>query len=396
MPPRRRAVLPPAKIHLIPVEIFSEIFRFAILVNSRSQRNLMLVCRRWHDIMLSTPGNRSQLRIGRSTKKKEVEAIIHGNRSLLDVTIDMNIKRYGQRFDARKFHACLMAAAQAASRWRSFELVSPPPRGEYEDLQILQPLQHLETFTLHQGCSLGNFLEPLVDAIAATATPLLTEIWVADPGAVVYLGQLACMHVFQSLRVLKIELSKKMDVPVNILPYLERLEYFKAHHICLPIFPPNTYLPLTRTLYSLHLKCVSIQWMTEQVFPHLGECAIIFPRRADTIRSVNLPSCSWFQYDSNNLGTLRHFKIPQIASLGVKCGQWSSWRGNLQLMALYPIFSTAQSLTRLYLQVQCSEKILVYMLRLVTSLEKLVLVLSFPMLSARLSSSHLLPEGLVQ
>ena len=378
MPRRRRAVRPPAKVHIIPVEIFTEIFLFAIQTNPRSQRNLMLVCRRWRDIMLSTPGNRSQLRIRRSTQQKEVDSVISGNRSLLDVTVDMNIEAYGQRFVARKFHACFMAAAQAASRWRSFELVSPPPRGEYEYLQTLQPLQHLESFSLSLGCSVGNFLEPLMAAIASNTTQYLTEIEVADPDAVLYLGKPAFLHVFHSVRTLNIRLSKRMENPVDILPYLERLEVFEAHHLCLPIYPPDADLPLTQTLRSLRLRCVSIQWIAERVFSHLKQCSIIFPHHAEIIRSVNMPSCSYFKYDSNTLGTLRYFSLPPLARLEVKCGQWSSRRGNLQLSALYPIFSISQIMTDLHLQVRCSEKLLVHILRLAPALEELWLGLSFP------------------
>jgi len=379
MPRRHRAVnvRPPADsiVHIIPVEILSEIFLFVIQDDPRYQKNLMLVCRRWHDVMLSTPGNRSQLKIGRSTQKKEVEAIIRRTRSLLDVIVDMNIEA---RFVARKFHACFMAAAQAAPRWRSFELVSPPPRGGYEYLQTLQPLQHLVYFKLSHGCSVGNFLESIMAAIASKATPRLTVLEVADTDAVFYVGKPSFLHVFHSIRSLNIRLSKRMDSSVDILPSLQRLETFEAHLLCLPIYPPDAHLPLTQTLHYLHLKSVSIQWMAERVFPHLEQSSIIFPHHADTIQAVDMPSCSYLKYDSNNLGALRHFNLPLLARLEVKCGQWSSRRGNLQLMALYPILSTGHSLTDLYLQVQCSERMLVHILRLVPVLKKLWLGLSFP------------------
>jgi len=208
-------------------------------------------------------------------------------------------------------------------------------------------------------------------AIASTATLHLTGIEVADPNAVFYLGKPAFLRVFHSIRTLNIRLSKRMDSPVDILPYLERLETFEAHPLCLPIYPPDTHLPLTQTLHSLYLKCVSIQWMAERVFPHLEQSSIIFPHHADIVRAVDMPSCSYLKYDSNNLGPLRHFNFPPLASLEIKCAQWNSRRGNLQLVALYRIFSTGQSLTDLHLQVQCSEKMLVHILRLLPALEQL-------------------------
>jgi len=132
MPRRRRAVSPPTDsiVRIIPVEIFSEIFLVAIQADPRSQRSLMLVCRRWHDIMLSTPGNRSQLRIGRSTQKKEVEAAIGGNRSLLDVIVDMDIWGIWTTFCCPQIpcvlHGCspssiqvaLLRAGFASASWR--------------------------------------------------------------------------------------------------------------------------------------------------------------------------------------------------------------------------------------------------------------------------------------
>jgi hypothetical protein len=379
MPRRRRAVspLPPGKADLIPVEIFSEIFLFAIEANPPSQRDLMLVCRRWRGIMLSIPGIHIQLRIRRSTQKKDVEAVAQGRRSLLDVTIDINDERYGSYFNARYFYASFMAAAQVASRWRSLALVSLPPAGEYMDLQIVQPLQYLESFKLTSDCNLGNFLEPLMTAIAAE-TPRLTVMELADLGALLYLVQPPCSHVFHSLKTLKIQMPRRMGSPVDLLPHLERLETFQAHHLCLPVYPPNVRFRLLQTMRTLHLKSVSVQWMTDQSFPVLQECSIISPIQVNNIRSVNMPSCSFLKYDSNNLGPLEHFHLPALARLEVKCDQWSAQRGNMQLVALHLIRTTVQQLTCLHLQVQCSEQLLVFHLRLIPTLRELWLGLARP------------------
>ena len=196
MLPRRRGdrrapefLRPPSKVHDIPVEIFSEIFLFMIHVNPHSQLNLMLVCRRWRTVMLSTPGVRVPLRIGRSTQANHVEAVTQGRSSLLDVIIDVNTMRHGTYFNDRYFYVSFTAAAQVASRWRSLELVSFPPPGTYKDLNIMQPLSRLESFQLRPDCWLGNFLGPFITALTATATPHLTVLEAADPDASVYLVQ---------------------------------------------------------------------------------------------------------------------------------------------------------------------------------------------------------------
>ena len=61
----------PNKGHLLPVEILSEKFLLVMYTpyygGFANRRQLMLVCRRWHDVMVSTPGIPSELRIRKST-----------------------------------------------------------------------------------------------------------------------------------------------------------------------------------------------------------------------------------------------------------------------------------------------------------------------------------------
>jgi hypothetical protein len=125
----------------LPVEIFSEIFLYTVQVDPRSQQNLMLVCRRWHKIMIETP--HSRLRIRRSTRKQDIERF--RRRWLLDVTIDMSDERDGILFNPDWLYESFMAAAQAASRWRSLELASLPLPGQCMSLSIVKPLQQLES-----------------------------------------------------------------------------------------------------------------------------------------------------------------------------------------------------------------------------------------------------------
>ena len=371
--------LPPGKAHLIPVEIFSEIFLYTVQANPRSQSELMLVCRHWHDIMLSTPGIHSQLRIYRWIKKKDVERV--GRGWLLDVTVDPEhtpFDFYGGLepvLHPVDFHACFMAAAEASSKWRSLALLSFPPPGQYKDLQIIHPLQHLESFKLAAGCNLGNFLEPLLNAVTTTITPRFTVLEVFHPDAALYFLQ-SHVQVFSSLTTLRL-ISGRTQNPVDVLPSLHKLEIFEAHHLLLPIYPPGIDLPLTQTLRVLHLKSVSVQWMTGQIFPALEECSILSPHYADAIQFVGMPSCSNLKYDSNNLSALEHFHISTLDKLEIKCGQWRTWSGNLQLIHLHS-FIRAESLTRLHLEIKCSEQLLAYMLGLVPALEELSMVLSSP------------------
>jgi len=378
--PENRPLLPPGKADLIPVEILSEVFLITLYGWSQYRTKLSLVCQRWRAIILSTPGIHSQLTIRRATQKETVQEFIQGRKSRLDVTINMNDERDGGDFNAESFLACFMAAAQAASRWSSFNLISPPPYGEYTGLQILQPLVHLKSFKVAGG--FDGFVEPLMTALSRSASPNLTIIQFENPAAVLYLVRPACLHISHSLRTLNIQLPKKTDSPVDILPHLHRLEVFKARHLCLPFYPPDAPLPLTDTLHSLDMKSVSVQWMAGHAFLTLKACNIIFPHHGDIIQAlqpVTMPSCSYFRYHSNNLHPLTRFHLPSLRTLDVKSGQWNVWRGNPQLAALCPLVAGgAKSLTSLTLDIECSEKLLVYMLSLVPALQKLLLRLARP------------------
>jgi hypothetical protein len=375
----RHRLLPDRKINLLPVEILSEIFLYVVrhwLVHRSSPKAMMLVCRRWHDVMLSIPGIHSRLEISRGTEKQVVERL--GRRWLLDVAVDTGDWSDATRDDddLDKFYTCFMTAAESAFRWRSLALVSLPPLSECKDLRIMQPLERLESFKLTASCNLGNFLEPLMTAITTTVTPRLSDMDIFHPDAALYLVQPAHLQIFSSLTNLTL-ICRRMQNPVDILPYLHNLKTFEAHHLFLPNYPPSVDLPLIQTLIVLRLKSVSVQWMAGQIFPGLRECSIIFPHRADAIRSVHMPDCYTLEYHSNHLGALEQFHLPNLAKLEVKCGQWEKWRGNLELAALYPIFVT-QSLTHLRLQIKCSEQLLAYMLGLVPTLEELWMGLSSP------------------
>ena len=378
--------VPRHKAHLIPAEIFSEIFLYTVQEDPDSQTVLMLVCRHWRAVMLSTPGIHSQLKIHRWTKKKDVERL--GKRWLLDVTVDAEYvppdmdPEFAPDINPVEFHACFMAAAEKASRWRSLEILSLPHPEEYKDLQVKYPLRHpesfkyLESFELATSCDLGNFLEPLLNTVITTVTPRFTVMKVFRPDAALHILQSARFQIFSSLTTLTL-ICRRMQNPVDILPSFHRLEIFEAHYLFLPSYPLGVDLPLTQTLRILHLKSVSVQWMVRQTFPVLEECSIIFPHHAGAIQSVDMPSCSILKYYSNNLSALEHFHISKPRKLEINCGQWRTWSGSLQLIRLHPIFA-AQSLICLYMEIKCSERLLVSMLRLVPALEELWMRLSSP------------------
>ena len=240
----------------------------------------------------------------------------------------------------------------------------------------MHPLEHLESFKLIASCHHDRSLEALITAIAKRVTPRFTVMEVFQPDAALYTVQFVHFHIFSFLTTLRL-ICRKTQNPIDILPSLHKLEVFEAHNLSLPIYPLAVDLPLIQTLRALHLKSVSVQWTAGRIFPALAECAIIFPYHDDAIQSVYMPSCLILKFVSNALGALEHFHIPQLKRLEIKCGQWRTWRGTLQLIAVHPIFAV-QGLTCLHLEIKCSERLLTYMLRLVPHLEELWMGLSSP------------------
>jgi hypothetical protein len=60
------------------------------------KNNLMLVCRHWYAVMLSTPGIPSTLRIRRATQKEVIQTFLQARtRWLIDVIVDMNDEKMG-------------------------------------------------------------------------------------------------------------------------------------------------------------------------------------------------------------------------------------------------------------------------------------------------------------
>ena len=103
--PQTRPLLSPGKADIIPVEILSKIFLLVMEAWPRRRDALMFVCRRWHAIVLSTPGIHARLTIKRETQKEVIQQFIKSSKSRLHVRVDMNDETDGSDFNADNFHA---------------------------------------------------------------------------------------------------------------------------------------------------------------------------------------------------------------------------------------------------------------------------------------------------
>jgi hypothetical protein len=64
-------------------------------------------------------------------------------------------------------------------------------------LSIVQPLQRLESFKIAPGCTLGNFLEPLMIAVTTTATPQLTAVMICFITHLLHFVTHICFHLVE-------------------------------------------------------------------------------------------------------------------------------------------------------------------------------------------------------
>ena len=155
------------------------------------------------------------------------------------MTIGTDDQNIVQDFNADAFDACFMAAIEAASRWKSLQILSIPQSRNSKAFQIVPSLKSLESLYLGQGCDRGSFFEPIMTAITTTATPHLTIMDLQNHNAVLYLAQPDSLHVFCSLTRLVLWPCKRLESPANILPHLQSLEFFQARHLQLPFYPPD-------------------------------------------------------------------------------------------------------------------------------------------------------------
>jgi hypothetical protein len=171
-----------------------------------------------------------------------------------------------------------------------------------------------------------------------------------------------------------------MDSPVDILPHLQRLETLRPTTCVSPSIHqmPPFLLSRPSVFGSKVCFCPVDGWPH---FPALEECSITFPHHAGAIQAlqpVTMPSCSILIY-SNDLSPLTHF---HLLVTGCKCcEEWTveCLEGRCSSFSCAP--HTCCQCTEpdcLHLDVQCSEQLLVYILRLLPNLEYLWLGLASP------------------
>ena len=167
---------------------------------------------------------------------------------------------------------------------------------------------------------------------------------------------------------------------LNFFLLLPGSRYSRADHLGLPFYEPNTNLPILCTLRRLRLRACSVQWMAGRQFPYLEECAILLPHHWEQIQQheVQLPSCTKLAYHGYPVTTAQYFQVPEMRAMDLRSHDCNEQRVCQHLRHLCRVNGRISNLTTLHLTFQCSEQVLIKVLRYLIPLQELVLSITYP------------------
>jgi len=171
-----------------------------------------------------------------------------------------------------------------------------------------------------------------------------------------------------------------MDEPFELLPSFTQLQIFEADRLRLPFYEPNADLPLLCTLQKLRLRACSVQWMAGRQFPCLKECAILLPHHWEQIQQheVQFPFCKKLAYHGYPMTIARYFRVPEMRAMDLQSHDCNEQRVCQHLRYLCRVNRRISNLTTLHLTFQCSEQVLMKVLKYLIPLQELALSIIYP------------------
>jgi len=218
-----------------------------------------------------------------------------------------------------------------------------------------------------------------VQWMAGRQFPCLEEMRLHSPIISTHFLQPHWFPVLQNLVVLIVN-SRDMNEPFELLPTFTQLQIFEADRLHLPFYEPNTNLPLLCTLRKLRLRACSVQWMAGRQFPFLEECEIFLPRHWEQIQQheVQLPSCTKLAYHGHPMTTAQYFFVPEMKAMDLRSHDCNEQRVYQQLRHLCRVNGRISNLTTLHLTFQCSEQVLMKVVKYLIPLQELALSITHP------------------
>ena len=321
----------------LPFELLELIFLDLVDEASGPPLVLMLVCKRWHDIVTSIWGS---LNLSTITSMDAVASKLKRHR-WLDIVVDTHPDR-GDFTPSTGAYEAIFIAMGASSQWRSLVVESFPLQADLPEDLVSRHLQQcanatmsrFTTFKIKSACETSPLLDSLLCMLGRAAIPELTTVEINSANVISFLAPFYS-SVFHSVKDLCLDTPGIHD-PVDLLPHLHRLESFTATHLSLPTYHEHVDLPFLHTLRHLRLRAVSIQWMSGRTFHVLEDCTLIFPlhRHSLPMFSTTLPRCEHLTFQGYPFDILGGVSAHKLGHLSVTCPSSFNGRGNQQLIQL--------------------------------------------------------------
>ena len=337
---------------------------------------LASVCRYWRSVITTIASLWSTLRVGTWTQTEQV-AIWLQRAYPKKVIIDP--QRDSQSPSEAPMFAALQNSLTSTGQWNELTISSFPPENWVipHCLQTTRPMKLLKVLHVAAGCVPSPSLACLLNLLPTRAP--LCELKLHSPFASTQFLQPHWFPVLQNLTVLIVS-GRDIHQPFELLPTFTRLQRFEADRLRLPFYELNANLPLLCTLRKLQLRACSIQWMAGRQFPFLEECAILLPRHWEVVRQreVQLPSCKKLAYHGHPMTAAQYFHVPKMRSMELTSHDCNEQRVYHHLRHLCRVDGRISKLTVLHLTFQCSEQVLIKVLKYLVPLQELVLSIAHP------------------
>jgi len=360
----------------LPVELMRDIFLYCIESNQMKSVQLASVCRYWRSVITTLSHLWSTLRVGTWTESGQVAIWLqraYPKKIIIDTQGD------GQLSSNALPLAALQYAIEYTHQWHELSISSFPPENATSPLgfQVASPMNMLKVLYVEAGCKHPPSLAHLLNLVPTEAP--LCELRLHSPFVTTHFLQPHWFPVLQNLIVLIVN-GRDIDEPFELLPTFTQLQIFEADHLRLPFYEPDINLPLLCTLRKLQLRACSVQWMAGRQFPCLEECAILLPRHSEQIQphEVQLPCCKKLTYHGYPMTTAQYFHVPEMSEMDLRSHDCNEQRVYQQLRHLCRVNGRISNLTTLHLTFQCSEQVLMKVLKYLIPLRELDLSITHP------------------
>ena len=325
-----------APITRLPQEVLHQILLIIIDNANDSPLFLMQVCKLWYN---TVTGIWASLNLRTTTPRGAVLRKLERNQWRLDVVVDTESDR-GDFTPPEGAYQAIIAAIQAASRWRSLVIETFPSQTDIPEHLVNSGLHQcsgavmsrLGTFTIKCPCEMSPLLEHLLRILGTTASRELTKVQINSANVISFLVP-TYSPIFRSVTVLSLD-APGLPNPVDLLPHLHQLESLTASHLPLPVYHNSAILPFVHTLRHLKLRSVSIQWMSGRTFHVLETCALILPLHRHVLHTfcTTLPNCKHLSFEGHPLDILEGVSAHNLPHLSVMSSCSYNPQGSRQLV----------------------------------------------------------------